>query len=310
MRRAFLVACLLAVPALSAAQSAEEIPRTPRGRPALGGVWDYRTATPLERPPHLAGQEFFTDEEAAEFGPGANDRFRAFLQVANGSEAEAELWFDVGDRPADGNRTALIVDPPDGKIPARTEDGEERNRNFGPSSTRPDGPEDRGLSERCITFGLVPIRILPYNNNVHLFQTPGYVAILMEMNHEVRIIPLDGRPHLSTDLRQWLGDSRGRWEGDTLVIETTGFSTRTSVSGSGPAMRLTERFTRVDTETLRYEYTIDDPASFTRPWTVVLPMKRGEAPMFEYACHEGNYGLVNILSIARAEEEAARVPAD
>ena len=205
----------------------------------------------------------------------------------------------------------MIVDPPDGRIPPRTELGEERDRRLGLSLTRPtDGPEDRPLIERCISAAPVPIQVVPYNNNVHLFQTRDYVAILVEMIHEVRVVPLDGRRHLNSAIPQWLGDSRGRWEGDTLVIETTGFSARTSVSGSGPAMRLTERFTRVDRETLRYEYTIDDPASFTRPWTVVLPMTRGEAPMFEYACHEGNYGLVNILSIARAEEEAAKVPAD
>ena len=266
----------------------------------------------MERPEHLADQEFFTDEEASEFGPGANLRLRAFLQfAAGGNEAETELWFDVGDRPADGNRTALIVDPPDGRIPARTEVGEERNRRLGLSLILPaDGPEDRALIERCISAAPVPIQVLPYNNNVHLFQTPDYVAILVEMIHEVRIVPLDGRPHLSTALPQWLGDSRGRWEGDTLVIETTGFGARTTFWGSGPAMRLTERLTRVDAETLRYEYTIDDPASFTRAWTVVLPMKLSDDPLFEYACHEGNYGLVNILSIARAEEEAAKVPAD
>ena len=151
----------------------------------------------------------------------------------------------------------------------------------------------------------MPIHIFPYNNNVHIFQTPDTVAIVAEMMHEVRIVPLDDRPPAHTSIPQWLGNSRGRWEGETLVIETTGFDKRATFKGSGPALRLIERLTRVDADTLRYQYTVDDGESFIRPWTVDLPMKRGEGPLFEYACHEGNRGMVNILSFARAEEQAS-----
>ncbi len=260
--------------------------------------------TPLARPEYLADREFFTDEEAAAFGIGANERFTELLKDEAG-EAETELWFDVGDRPADGNRTALIVDPPNGRIPDLTEVGKQRMREIGALVRAADGPEDRGLSERCLTFRNAPIFILPYNNNVHIFQTPDVVAILSEMAHEVRIVPLDGRLPLSTSIPQWRGNSRGWWEGETLVVETTGFDERSTFMGSGPGLHLIERLTRVDADTLRYEYTIDDAASFTRPWTVDHPMKRSEGPLFEYACHEGNRGMVNILSFARAEEQAS-----
>jgi len=302
---ATLYGCLLVAPVSSMAQSGEEVPRTSWGAPALGGIWDYRTATPLQRPKDFAEREFFTEEEAAEFGEGANARQAKFFQALAESEAESEPWFDVGDRPADGNRTALIVDPPHGRIPELTELGKERIRDLGPALIRQaNGPEDRSLEERCLTFTNVPIRILPYNNNVHIFQTPDTVAILSEMMHEVRVIPLD-RPPPNTSIPQWLGNSRGRWEGETLVIETTGFDKRATFEGSGPTLRLIERLTRVDVDTLRYQYTVDDAESFTRPWTVDLPMKRSDAPLFEYACHEGNRGIVNILSFARAEEQAS-----
>lgn len=298
---AILFGCFLTAPLASMAQSGE-VPRTAWGAPDLGGVWDYRTATQLQRPEALAHREFFTEEEAREFGAGANERLTAALQEELG-EAELEAWFDVGDRPADGNRTALIIDPPNGRIPERTEIGKERMRELGPLVVRAaNGPEDLGLSTRCLTFRNVPIRILPYNNNVHIFQTPDIVAILSEMAHEVRIIPLDSRPPLGTSVPQWLGNSRGWWEGETLVIETTGFDERSTFQGAGPSLRLIERLTRVDADTLRYDYTINDPESFTSPWTVDHPMKRSEAPLFEYACHEGNRAMVNILSFARAEE--------
>ncbi len=143
-----------------------------------------------------------------------------------------------------------------------------------------------------------------YNNNVHVFQIPGYVVMLNEMVHQTRVIPLDGRPHLPEHIRQWMGDSRGHWEGETLVVDTTNFTDKTNFSGSGAHMRLVEHFTRIDPDTLLYEYTIDDPESFTRPWTAAVPMTKTEGPMFEFACHEGNYGLSNILAAARAQEKA------
>ena len=170
----------------------------------------------------------------------------------------------------------------------------------------PDGPEDRNLWERCILAGNAgpPMNPSVYNNNVQLFQTPGYVVILNEMIHDARIVPMDGRPHLPQNIQQWKGDSRGRWESDTLVVDTTNFTGKTSFRGSGAGMHLVERFTRVDADTLLYEYTIDDPDSFETTWSAAIPMTQTEGPMFEYACHEGNYAMVNLLAGARAQEAA------
>jgi hypothetical protein len=170
-----------------------------------------------------------------------------------------------------------------------------------------DGPEDRNLWERCITRGL-PEGMLPagYNNNIRILQSPGYVVIWMEMIHDARIVPLDGRPHLPERVRQWMGDARGRWEGDTLIVETTNFSDKVIFEGASSNLKLTERFTRVDADTLDYRFTVEDPTTWVRPWTVNLPMTRSREEMYEYACHEGNYGLRNILSNARAEEHRHR----
>jgi hypothetical protein len=206
-------------------------------------------------------------------------------------------------------RTSLIVDPPDGRIPALTQAGQERMdararyRREHPA----DGPEDRGLTERCLLWPTAgpPMLSSAYNNNYRIVQGPGYVAILVEMVHDVRIIPVDGRPHLPQNLRQWMGDSVGHWEGNTLVVETTNFSDQTSFRGSSPNMKLTERFTRVDGDTLMYEFTVEDPDAFTKPWSAQVPMQKFEGPLFEYACHEGNYGMTNLLAGARAEEKAA-----
>jgi hypothetical protein len=168
-----------------------------------------------------------------------------------------------------------------------------------------DGPEDRPLAERCILWPTAGPPMLPsgYNNNYQILQTPRQVVILVEMIHDVRIIPLDARPHASPNIRQWLGDSRGRWEGNTLVVTTTNFTNKTNFRGSSENLRLTERFTRLDADTINYEFTVDDPTTFTKPWTAAVPMTKAEGPIFEYACHEGNYGMTNLLSGARAEEK-------
>jgi hypothetical protein len=206
-------------------------------------------------------------------------------------------------------RTSLIIDPPDGRIPALTPEGKKRAaavtaRREGPAN----GPEDRSPSERCILNGKAGPPILPagYNNDIQVVQAPGYVSILNEQIHDVRLIPLDGSPHVNGSIRQWMGDSRGRWEGDTLVIDTTNFNGKVAFQDSGDGLHLIERFSRTDANTLVYEFTVDDPASFTKAWTVQLPMTRTRGPIYEYACHEGNYGMFGILNSARATEKAAR----
>ncbi len=316
---ATMIAVVLLAPVLVAGQSSAPVdpstpPRTPDGRPDLQGVWDYRTMTPLERPSDLAGKEFFTAEEAAEFERQGVARRNKDRRTSDGLTAAAdvasaynEFWWDYGKQLTADKRTSLIVDPPDGRIPPLTPEAQQRaeaRRAARSARGRADSYTDRSLWERCITRNL-PRLSSAYNNNFQLFQTPGYVAILNEMIHDIRIIPLDGRPHLAPGVRQWLGDSRGHWEGDTLVVDTTNFTDKTSFRGSRENLHLIERFTRVDADTLLVEVTIGDPTTFTSPWTYVLPATRNESSVYEYACHEGNYGMVNLLAGARAQEKAA-----
>ena len=324
-----VIAVVALTPMFTAAQSAEP-PRTPWGAPDLQGVWDFRSITPMERPEELADKEFLTEEEAANLEQEAADRNERLAnqpaqrtQVADSVDRREDggpgfynnFWLDRGTNTVGTRRTSLIVDPADGRIPPLTLAGAQRRE---ARSARPDvpaGPEDLPFIERCyLGFNSGP-PIVPsaYNNNMQLFQTPDYVVILTEMVHEARIVPLDGRPPLPASLRQWLGDSRGRWEGDTLVIDTRNFLGETSLnpkgtriqSGSAANMHLVERFTRVEADTLLYEFTVDDPTTWTRSWTAAVPMRRSAGPIFEYACHEGNYGLYNILAGARVEEAAA-----
>ena len=320
-----LAVLLVALPADAQDDADAPLPRTADGRPDLGGVWDFRTITPLERPLELEGREFLTDEEAAAFEAETAVTSNADLNrealaevvtgrgVVNGTTETRDLqlayndfWWDRGTQVVGTNRTSLIIDPPDGRIPTLTPEAEGRRQARTERSRRiTAGPEGRSLPERCILgFNSGP-PMLPggYNQNVHLFQTPEYVAILNEMVHNVRIVPMDGRPHAS--LLQWTGDSRGRWDGDTLVVETKNFLRETSFRGSSQNLQLTERFTRVDAETLLYEFTVEDPTTWSRPWSVEVPMRRSDAPMFEYACHEGNYGMEGTLSGARALEREA-----
>ena len=308
MRRVIAAVLLLTAPGVATAQSAADIdaaPRTPWGAPDLQGAWDFRTSTPLERPDHLRDREFLTDEEAVAWEESATERLYAQLQ-ADGGDAAYEAWADWGTELAAGNRTSLVVTPPDGKIPERTATGQTRADTLDPSvwGLAADNPEDRPLMERCIMWTTTPLTTTFNNNNIHLFQTPDYIVMYHEMIHDVRVIPLDGRPHIAARIPQWRGDARGRWDGDTLVVETINFHDQMTFHGSGPAMRLTERFTRDGTDTLRYEFTIDDPASFTQSWSAALPMKPTDGGIYEYACHEGNRGMVNILTFARLEEQA------
>jgi hypothetical protein len=284
------------------------------GRRDLQGFWTNGTLTPLERPAELVGKEFFTPAEAAAYEKQGRERNNADRRDSN---VDADLavgynaiWWERGTHVVSTRRTSLIVDPPDGRVPPLTPDAQKKAadraeaRRLHPA----DGPENGSLADRCIVRGTAGPPMLPagYNNNYQILQTPEHVVILIEMIHDARIIALDGRPHLGKKIRQWLGDSRGRWEGNTLVVETTNFTDKTNFRGSGEHLRVVERFTRVDEGTLLYQFTVDDPQSFARPWSGEIPMKKVDGPLFEYACHEGNLSMENILTIARDEEKAAQ----
>jgi len=293
--------------------------RTPCGDPDLQGIWNNTTITPLERPTRLAGKQVLTDEEAAEFQRQELQRTNADRRDG-GPEADVgraynEVWFDRG-RAKGTMRTSLVVDPSDGRFPPLTPEAKEKaaarveaRRRRGPA----DSWEDRSLPERCILNHGVPPLPTGYNNNYQILQTPGYVVILYEMLYEPRIIPVGGRPHVGQQIRQWKGNSRGRWEGNTLVVDTTDFSDKTVIRGipatPSEALHVVERFTRVDAQTIDYQSTIDDPKTWTRPWTLAVPMTKTEERLYEYACHEGNYGMFGILEGARAEEKAAEAAA-
>jgi hypothetical protein len=291
-----------------------KVQRTPDGQPDLQGFWTNTTFTPLERPKDVT-KEFYTEEEAI-----------AAVKKLAAAEAEqtepgtiADVHYDFTqfglDRSQGGGalnlRTSLIVDPPNGRLPPQSEEGQKRAAERAAARKRMGAPTDavqnQSLSVRCIIMDRAGPPMIPgaYNNNYQIVQTPGYVMILVEMIHHVRIIPLDGRPQLPENVRQWMGSPRGRWEGETLVVESTNFTDKTAYQGSSPNMRLTERFTRVDENTLLYKYTVDDPATWTRPWSAELPMNKTIGPLFEHACHEANYGLYNTLAGARAEEKRA-----
>jgi len=295
--RCLIVLAVLTVPALALAQTAA----APSGDPDLHGIWDYRTMTPLQRPRDLAQKATFTVEEAAAYEQAQADSRADYDALPT---VHAKFWLDYGTELTADRRTSLIVDPPDGRVPAQTQRAQARARERAEKRARTHSIQDRSITERCVLgFNAgPPMNPGAYNNNVMLLQVPGMVVLHNEMVHELRFIPLDGRDHLPDSVRQLRGDSRGHWEGRTLVVETTNFTDRTNYLGSGEGMRLIERFTRTDQSGLRYEYTVEDPASFEAPWTVSLPMTKTDGPMFEFACHEGNYGLTNILSAARAEE--------
>jgi len=304
--------CAVALATVSAAGQKWTPPQTPWGHPDLQGLWTNATVTPFERPAELAGKPVLTEQEAAEFEKRFAQARDADRRVGTGTDADVALaynqfWYDRGTKVVGSRRTSLVVDPPDGKVPALTAEGQRlADARASARRQRPaDGPEDRPLAERCILWPTAgpPMTPVGYNNNYQIFQTPDHVAILIEMIHDVRIIPLDGKPHASPDIRQWLGDSRGRWQGNTLVVTTTNFTDKTNFRGADANLRLTERFTRVSADTINYEFTVDDPTAFTRPWTAIVPMTKTEGPLFEYACHEGNYGMTNLLKGARAAEQ-------
>jgi len=310
---AAIVSVIMALPAAGqvpakakAAAKAWTPPRTPDGQPDLQGFWNNTTLTPLERPSELVGKQVLTEQEAVEYQRRVQEQADATPPGVLG-RALGGYWFERGEVVA-GRRSSLIVDPPDGRIPPLTPAAQKlaaaraQERSLHPA----DGPEDRSLQERCLLWGGAGPPMLPtaYNSNYQIVQSRGYVMIFVEMIHDARIIPLDGRPHLEPDIRLWLGDSRGHWEGNTLVVDTTNFTNKTAFRGSSENLHLVERFTRVDPDTIRYEFTVDDPATFTKPWTAEIPMRKVSGPIYEYACNEGNYSLGDILKGARAEEKS------
>jgi len=310
---AFLVAAqalIAQTPASSGSKVAQPrtAPRTADGQPDLQGTWSNATNKPLERPIELGAREFYTVQEAAEVAKKGYQGKR---------NAPPEVHYDFSQYGMDAMqanfapnlRTSLIIGP-DGRIPPMTREAVLRN---GDRAERAkghefDGPENRSVMERCLVYGALegPPMLPPmYNNNMEIVQSPGYVAILNEMYHDVRLIPVDGRPHIPRNIRQWRGDSVGRWDGETLVVDTTNFTDKTPFHGSSENLHVVERFTRTGKGTILYEFTVDDPATWVRPWSAQLVMGPAQGEIYEFACHEGNYGMANNLSGARAEERKA-----
>jgi hypothetical protein len=293
-------------------------PKTPWGEPDLQGTFSNRTITPFERPANVNGREFFTPEEVAAMEKQATgrggDESRNRGTRADVERAYNDFWWDRGTK-VTTLRTSMVVDPPDGRVPPITEEARKRQadeakrpafRGAGASGRGTDTWLDRSTFERCITRGL-PGMMSPtaYNNNYRITQSPGYVAIEIEMLGGTRVIPTDGRPHINSSIRQWAGNSVGRWEGDTLVVETTNFTDKVLYRGAAENLHLVERIRRLGPDELEYRATISDPTTFTRPWTIVIPYVNTGEQMFEYACHEGNYGMEGILSGAREDERKA-----
>ena len=316
-------------PALAKTKAVKQtwiVPRTADGHPDLQGFWANNNATPLERPKELAGRAYLTDQEVAAFKKKAGELFNGEGDAAFGDTVFQTVLANVigtksGFKSTDGttgdyssawtvervwdNRTSLITDPPDGRMPAMTPEGQRRREaNLAAMNRPPAGPEDRPLQERCITYGS-PQLTAGYQSYYQILQTPTAVTFMTEMIHDTRLISLDGRPHVPSAIRQWLGDSRGHWEGDTLVVDTTNYKPRSFMSVSSEKLHVTERFSRTGPETLQYEITINDPGTWTKPWSLMIPWRHSPNPIFEYACHEGNIGLEGILAGARADERAA-----
>lgn len=316
---AALVAALVLTPMVVAAQPSSEVPRTPWGDPDLSGVYDYSSITPMQRPEQYGDREYLTEEEAADLEAAAvkRDEDAANAPVTRseagdraGASSHSFVWgLELGTQVVEDRRTSRIVDPPNGRYPELTDWGKaDAASRYGFNDDSPaDDYTDRGWGDRCLAIHGMPISPLPYNSFVQIFQTPDHVAIVSEAFRIWRIVPLDGRPHGT--IRQWLGDTRGRWEGDTLVVETTLFSNYLQQAGSGRNMNsLVEKFTRVSPDWIRYEYTVDDPVKWTSPWTAAISLRKTDHPIYEVACHEGNYALENILRGARAQDGTPSEP--
>jgi hypothetical protein len=323
--QALVAAAVLATTAMISAQTpgraparatkaGADVPRTADGRPNLEGIWDFRTITPMERPGNLGNKTVLDDREAAEFEVknrrNQDTREKRSLGSVNGTQSNIDVerayndfWWDFGSNVVSTKRTSLVIDPPDGRIPALTPAAQQRAKERRALLERAAlGPEDRGVGERCILGFNAGPPMLPsaYNNNVQLVQTRNHVVIHNEMVHNARIVPLTASATLlGPSAPQWNGQSRGRWEGDTLVVETRHFKGETAFQNSSEKLQLVERFTRVNKDTLIYEFTVTDPSTWTKPWTAQVPMRRSDDLMYEYACHEANYGMTNLLTGAR-----------
>jgi hypothetical protein len=315
------------------AAGAYKAPRTADGHPDFSGIWANNSATPIERLPEFKGRALLTDEEVARLQRKAREIFSTGADAAFGDDFFKAALADDKDKAADrgsrsfdqvtGNysavwlverefdrRTSLITDPPDGRMPPMTPAAQKA---FSPDlaatlTGRADGPEDRPLSERCITFG-IPDTLAGYNSYYQFVQSKSVVAIQTERIHDTRLIRMDGTPHVAKNVKLWLGDSRGRWEGDTLVVDTTNFARGAGGFGLTLAdenLHLTERFTRVSPTRINYEFTIDDPTVWTKPWTAMIPLSQSKDQIYEYACHEGNYALPGVLGGARVKEKGAK----
>lgn len=294
----------------SVASETESPAATPWGDPDLQGVWTHGTITPLERPEEYGDRQLLTAEEVAALNHASDtraDQREGLTREQDVALAYNQFWWDRG---ISIGRTSLITDPTNGRLPPRLPEAErratsaeaERRQGIRRGRLPAPGPEDMDLGDRCLVYRPVPITSSGYNNNVQIAQSPGYVAILQEQIHEVRIIPLDGRPQLSSSVNQWLGVSRGHWEGDTLVVETTNFRDDAEYLGSSSNRHVEERLTRMSDGTIRYTFTVTDPTVWTRSWTGMVPWRKTEGPIYEYACHEGNLGMIGILTGSRAKE--------
>jgi hypothetical protein len=328
--RLFSVAGTIALMSVAQAQG-WKAPRASDGHADLQGVWANNSATPMERPKELADRAKLTDAEVAAMKKKAGELYNGGGDAAFGDTIFATVWaavkgsssgphkkadneFDAGTGDYSSewivqrvwdNRTSLVTDPPDGHIPAMTKEAQERRRAMFVAMSRPaQTPADRGLQERCLSYGS-PQLTAGYQSYMQIQQTKNAVMLVTEMIHDVRVIPLDGRPHVASNIQSWMGDSRGHWEGDTLVVDTTNYKPRAFMAVSSDKLHVIERFTRTAPDTVQYEITIDDPATWTKPWSLMIPLKSSDHPIFEYACHEGNVGLAGILAGARAEEAAA-----
>ena len=304
MRSVFLGFFLISAVSAFGQTPAPKAPRATTGHPDLQGTWDFAQLTPFERPGNFAGKESLTDDEAEEFAQqrietGNKDK-RDGGAAADVERAYNDFWWDFGKRVA--KQSSLVVDPPDGRVPATTAEAQAR---AAARRGRYDNPEERPLAERCILgFNSGPPMVpSAYNNNMQIVQTREHVLILNEMIHSARIVALNGRPHAPSSIRSLTGDSVGHWDGDTLVVDTTNFSQEAGFRGASKDLHLVERFTRVDANTLKYEFTVVDPATWTKKWSASIPMTRSDELIYEYACHESNYGLEGVLKGARYEDQ-------
>jgi hypothetical protein len=323
--RNFILICSLAlglVVSMSIGAAAQTKPYTPPktsdGKPDLQGIWSTLTSVPLERPANLGAKEFYTPEDLAAQAqrPAGGGRGRGGGRGAAPETGDLAVHYDTSqfglDRAhatvATSNRTSLIVGP-EGRVPALLPEAQKKQaaRAAYQREHQWDGPDSRPLAERCITWPSEgPPMLAPgYNSNLQIVQGPGYVAIMQEMIHDVRVIPTDGRPHLPANVHLYFGDSRGHWEGNTLVIDTTNFTDKTAFRGSGEKLHVVERLTRTGDESIKYEFTVEDPTAWAKPWSAEVSWAKEAGPIFEYACQEGNYGMANNLSGARATEKKA-----